>query len=404
MNHFGAVGVVGCLIVLAGCNSTESKERPLAEVVVTKVVQKDVPVYANWIGTTEGYNNAAIRPQVKGYLNKIVYAQGTAVESGTLMFLIDSRAFEAALKSAMGQLGEAKANQRKTQSHVQRYRPLAKQGAVSEQELEDAVQNAMAANAAVVAAQAAVDQSQLDLSWTRITSPITGVAGISVAQVGDLVSPETLLTTVSQLDPIKVKFPISQQQYLRLVRSGGGVSAVGDLSDVGAILDLSLADGSKWPERGTPYLVGRSVDEMTGTIIAEGHFPNPNNVLRPGQFAAVRAKMGDHKDALIIPQRAISEVQGTYLVSVVGPNDVVEVRKVEVGETVGDNWIITNGVKAGETVIVEGIQKVKSGVKVKPVSEKQASEAPKKSASNRWNDGHEASSSMSPASSTDAMS
>ena len=353
-----------------GCESAEPEHKRLPEVVVAKVTQQDVPLYADWIGTAEGFNNATIRPQVKGYLLKIDYDQGTVVDSGTLLFEIDSREFKAELDSARGQLGEAKANLAKSKTHVDRYRPLAEQGAVSQQELDDSVQNMLAAEAGLLTAQARVEQARLNLDWTKITSPIEGVAGIAQAQIGDLVGPESTLTTVSQLNPIKVKFPVSEKAYLEVVRTrGGGASGRGDLSSAGPILQLYLADGSRWPDRGTPFVLGRSVDEQTGTILIEGRFPNPNNVLRPGQFARVRVDVGTRENALLVPQRAVSDVQGKYMLSVLSKENVVEVRPVEVGETVGKNWIITKGIKADERIVIEGIQKVRSGMKVKPVSQ-----------------------------------
>jgi len=353
-----------------GCGSPEPKKKSLPEVVVAKATQQDVPLYADWIGTAEGFNNATIRPQVKGYLLKIDYNQGTVVDSGTLLFEIDPREFKAELDSAKGQLGEAKANLAKRKTHVDRYRPLAAQGAVSQQEFDDSVQNMLSAEAGLLTAQARVEQARLNLGWTKITSPIEGVAGIAQAQIGDLVGPESTLTTVSQLNPIKVNFPVSEKAYLEVVRTrGGGASGRGDLSSAGPILQLYLADGSKWPERGTPFVLGRSVDEQTGTILIEGRFPNPNNVLRPGQFARVRVDIGTRKNALLVPQRAVSDIQGKYMLSVISNQDVVEVRPVEVGETVGENWIITKGLKADERVVVEGIQKVRTGMKVKPISQ-----------------------------------
>jgi membrane fusion protein (multidrug efflux system) len=369
-----ATHALGALLLGAGaglgCESTEPEPKRLPEVVVADVAQQDVPIYADWIGTVEGFNNATIRPQVKGYLLKIDYDQGSVVEAGKLLFEIDSREFKAELDSAKGQLGEATANLAKSKTHVVRYKPLAEEGAVSQQELDDAVQNMLAAEAGVLSAQARVEKARLNLGWTKITSPIAGVAGIAKAQIGDLVGPESHLTTVSQLDPIKVNFPVSEKAYLEVVRRrGGGASGGGKLASAGPILQLYLADGSKWPDRGTPFVLGRSVDEQTGTILIEGRFPNPNNVLRPGQFARVRVDVGTRKNALLVPQRALSDVQGKYMLSVVSAEDIVEIRSVEVGETVGENWIVTKGIEAGERVVVEGIQKIRSGMKVRPVSE-----------------------------------
>ena len=336
---------------------------------MVEVDQRDVPMHSDWIGTAVGFNNASIRPQVKGYLLEIAYSEGSTVKSGSVLFRIDPREFKADLDNAKGQLGEAKANLAKRKTHVARYKPLAKQGAISQQELDDAVQNVLAAESQLLSAQARVEQARLNLGWTQITSPIDGVAGISATQIGDLVGPESHLTTVSQLNPIKVSFPITEKAYLDVVRNYGGKSGGNRLAQAGPILQLFLADGSLWPKRGTPFALGRNVDERTGTIIVEGHFPNPNNVLRPGQFARVRVDTGTRKNALLVPHRAVNDIQGKYLVSVVSTENIVETRTVEVGETVGENWIITNGVKAGEKVVVEGLQKVRTGVKVKPVSE-----------------------------------
>ena len=364
---------IPCLVALAllpGCESPEPRKKEVPEVVVVDVEQRDVPIHADWIGTTEGYNNATIRPQVRGYLLAIDYPQGTLVKSGQSLFRIDPREFQAQVNSAKGQLGEAKANLAKSKTHVTRYKPLAKEGAISEQELDDAVQNMLAAEASLLTAQAHVEQAELNLAWTTIASPIQGVAGISKAQVGDLVTPETPLATVSQLDPIKVNFPISEKAYLEVVRNTGGSSAEGRLASAGPILELFLADESAWPERGTPFVLGRNVDARTGTIVIEGRFPNPHNVLRPGQFARVRIHVGNRDNALLIPQRAVEEIQGKFLVAVVSQEDVVDVRAVEVGDTVGTDWIISKGIEAGERVVVEGLQKVRTGMKVKTRTKK----------------------------------
>ena len=269
-----------------GCGSADPETAAVPEVYVTEVTSTDVPVFAEWVGSTEGYNNANIRPQVKGYLLKRNYDQGTVVRVNQLLFEIDPRQFQAEVDNALGELGQAKAMLGRSQSHVRRYRPLATEGAVSEQELDDAVQAMLKDEASVASAKARVDQANLNLGWTRITSPIEGVAGIAIAQIGDLVSPETVLTTVSQLNPIKVKFPISEQQYLELVKFNKEASS-GHIGQLGAHLQLYLSGGQEWPERGTPYVLGREVDPLTGTILVEGRFPNPKNVLRPGQFARV---------------------------------------------------------------------------------------------------------------------
>ena len=361
-----------------GCDSTTKPGTAPPEVVVATVEQRDVPRYVEWIGTTRGFNNALIRPQVKGYLRGIDYKQGAVVDEGQLLFQIDPREFEASLENARGELGQAKANLEKSLIHVKRYRPLAKDGAVSQQELDDAEQNALADEARVLSATAKVAQAELNLSWTKIVSPIQGVADIAVAQVGDLVSQTTELTTVSQLDPIKVSFAISQQDYLLLARARSDQDDGRSLESAGPILQLYLADGSLWPHAGTPFILGRAVDRDTGTITVEGRFDNPGNVIRPGQFARVRVHVGDLPNALLVPQRAVSDVQGQYLVSVVREDDVVDIRNVDVGMVDAKNWIITKGVSKGERVIVEGLQKVKTGMKVRPVTQSQADSSKKK--------------------------
>lgn len=363
---------------LWGCDSATNPSAVTPEVVVATVEQRDVPRYVEWIGTTRGFNNALIRPQVKGYLRGIDYKQGAVVDEGQLLFQIDPREFEASLENARGELGQAKANLEKSLIHVKRYRPLAKDGAVSQQELDDAEQNALADEARVLSATAKVAQAKLNLSWTKIVSPIQGVADIAVAQVGDLVSQTTELTTVSQLDPIKVSFAISQQDYLLLARARSDEDDGRSLESAGPILQLYLADGSLWPHAGTPFILGRAVDRDTGTITVEGRFDNPGNVLRPGQFARVRVHVGDLPNALLVPQRAVSDVQGQYLVSVVQEDDVVDIRNVDVGMVDAENWVITKGVSKGERVIVEGLQKVKTGMKVRPVTQSQADSSKKK--------------------------
>ena len=373
-------GAFVCLIVILGCDSAPDQSAPLPEVVVAPVEQRDVPQYVEWIGTTRGFNNAVIRPQVKGYLRGIDYQQGAVVDNGQLLFQIDPREFQAEVENAQGELGQAKANLEKSEIHVKRYRPLAKDGAVSQQELDDAEQNALADKARVLSAEARLAQAQLNLSWTKIKSPIQGVADIAVAQIGDLVSQGTELTTVSQLDPIKVSFAISQQDYMMLAHARSAQDDGRSLESAGAILQLYLADGSLWPHAGTPFILGRAVDRETGTITIEGRFDNPGNVLRPGQFARVRVHVGDLKNALLVPQRAVSDVQGQYLISVVGKGDVVDIRNVEVGVVDGENWVITKGLAKGEQVIVEGLQKVKAGMKVRPVSAKQAKSSSSSSA------------------------
>ena len=376
--------LIGGLLAVAGigCDGSQpDAAAPPPAVVVTEVIQKDVPIYGNWVGTAQGFVNAQIRAQVTGYLLKQHYREGSLVRAGDLLFEIDPRQFRAALARARGQLGEAEAMLGKSVLDVERYTPLAAEGAVSRQELDDANQAKLRNEASVAKARAEVQQARLDLGWTRITSPIGGIAGIAVAQVGDLASPTTELTTVSQVDPIKVAFPISEQEYLRLFRSFADEDLERGEGNKDA-LELILADGSTYEHRGTAMIVGREVDPRTGTIQIEGYFPNPGNMLRPGQFAKVRTVIRTAEDALLVPQRAVRDMQGRAEVAVVGPDDTVEIRGVELGDRSGSLWIIEKGLEPGERVIVEGVQKVRSGITVavqRPSSDSspQVSAAPK---------------------------
>jgi RND family efflux transporter MFP subunit len=359
------------LVMLAfGCEKPEPPPAAALEVVVAKVLQQDVSIYGEWVGTTEGYINAQIRPQVKGYVLKRNYREGSVVKQGELLFEIDPREFQAILNQTRGALGQAQAGLGKATLDVERYTPLVVEGAVSQQELDDATQAKLRAEASVLKARAEVEQARLNLDWTKVASPITGVSGVAQAQVGDLVAPESILTTVSQLDPIKVSFPISEQEYIVFRRALGALAAQGHQRDEAPEkgLELILADGSAYEHRGRLEVVGREVDAQTGTIQMEGYFENPGNFLRPGQFAKIRAVVRTQKDALLVPQRAVNDTQGTYQVAVVKPDDTVAIRAVEVGERSGELWVIRKGVKAGEQVIVEGIQKVRGGMKVRAVS------------------------------------
>jgi membrane fusion protein (multidrug efflux system) len=348
--------------VLTGCTKPEAAAPPPPEVLVIPVARKDVPVYGEWIGTITGYINAQIRPQVTGYLLTRNYNEGDVVRTGQLLFQIDPRQFQAALDQANGDLAKAQAQLGKTQIDVTRYTPLAKEGAVSQQELDNAIQANLAAKAQVDAARAAVEQAKLNLGWTKVTSPIDGVSGIAIAQVGDLVEPTAELTTVSQLDPIKVKFPVAEQTYLRYARTREGRNQ----DPRKGALELILADGSVFPEPGTLTVIGREIDPRTGTLIVEGQFPNPNNVLRPGGYAKVRAVIDNLPNALVVPQAAVQDYQGTMQVAVVTPENTVEIRNVTTGPRSGFDWAILDGVKPGERVIVEGLQKVRGGMTVAP--------------------------------------
>ena len=338
-------------------------EAAAPEVLVAPVEKRDVALDSVWIGTTVGYVNAEIRPKVQGYLLRQAYRDGAVVKAGELLFEIDPRQFKAALDQATGQLGMAQAALGKSEMDVARYQPLAAEGAVSQQELDNAVQ-ARSANAAQVAsATAAVEQARLNLAWTKVESPVTGVAAIATAQIGDLVGPATVLTTVSQLDPLKVSFPVSEIEYLRFAKSIQEHQQTGP-SDDAPPLTLILANDEVYPHPGKFYVTGLAVSETTGTIMVQGLFPNPNAILRPGQFAKVKSPIDRREGALVVPQRAVTELQGTSQVAVVGPDDVVQIKSVKLGPRTGSDWIVDGGLEAGEKVVVEGLQKVRAGSKV----------------------------------------
>jgi membrane fusion protein (multidrug efflux system) len=327
------------------------------------VVQKDVPVVSDWIGTLDGSVNADIRPKVEGYLLRRFYKEGQYVRSGDPLFEIDPRQFRAAMEQAQGALGQAEAQLAKASRDVERFTPLVSERAISRQELDNALSAERSAKAGVDAARATVEQAALSLGWTKMTSPIDGIVGISKAQVGDLVNPQTVMTTVSTVDPIRVTYGISEREYLRLAASINRANYA--TTRQGPVLDLVLDDGSVFPHKGQSLLADREVDARTGTMTMRGFFPNPGHVLRPGQYARVRAAMETKTGALLVPQRAVMELQGGYRVGVVGADGKVEIRAVEPAEHAGGLWVIEKGLKAGEAVIVTGLQYVKPGMTVK---------------------------------------
>jgi RND family efflux transporter MFP subunit len=379
----GVFFAVFCAV--AGCGGKKQQPPPPPPVVVVAaVVQQDVPVYGEWIGTTAGDINAQIRPQITGYLLRRVYEEGSFVRQGQPLFEIDPRQFQAQLQQAEANLGQGKANLAKAERDVARYRPLVEQRALSQQEFDNAVAAEQVARAAVAALAAAVDQTRLNVGWTRVTSPIGGIAGAATAQVGDLVNPQSVLATVSRVDPLRVQFNLSEQEYLRYGehRSPGAAAAPGAMAAPGAAgppdgnaagggqqisgLEMVLADGTVFPHAGRLIFTDRQVDVKTGTIGAVGLFPNPGNRLRPGQYAKVRAQTSIDRGALLVPQRAVNEQQGAYQVAVVGPDDKAEVRNVKVGQRLGSLWVIDNGLHPGERVVVDGFSRAKTGTLVKP--------------------------------------
>lgn len=362
------LGITLGLVLLAACGPGEPPAPPPVEVVVAPVEQRDVPLVSEWLGTTEGQVDAEIRARVAGIVLTRRYQEGTLVREGDLLFQIDPRPYRAAYDQARGELARAEAALGKSELDVARYTPLVAEGAVSRQELDNALQARDAGRASVESARAAVEAARLDLDFTEVKSPISGIAGVANAQVGDLVGPADAnpLTRVSQVDPIRVAFPVGEREYLKFANRFREAAEEKQFRDRSGGLELVLTDGSVWPHRGRGLPAGLGVDPKTGTILARGEFPNPDQVLRPGLYARVRVVTEEIPGALVIPQRAVAEIQGTYQVAVVGADDKVSMRVVEPGPRFGSGWVITKGLSAGERVVIEGIQKVRDGVQVAP--------------------------------------
>ncbi len=363
-----------CLFAATGCKkeAASTPSVPVTEVQVVPVIQRDEPIYSEWVGTTDGHVNALIRAQVTGYLQKRHYIEGAFVKKGDLLFELDPSKFQASLDQAKGELAKYQAQMLKTKLDVERDTPLAKQGAVSQKELVDSIQAYAASKASVAAAQAVLEQARLNLQWTKIVAPIDGVVGIAKAQIGDLVEPTTELTSMSTLDPIRVYFPVSEQEYLSAADKinqryeARAQNPKLTLEDLPANVEMILGDGHVYPHKGRFFLADRQVDVKTGTIRIAALFPNPGNILRPGLFARVRAITKTKEGALLIPQRAVTELQGSYQVGIVGADNKVEIRPIKVGERIGSLWIIDQGLKPGERVVAEGVQKLKAGMSVNP--------------------------------------
>jgi membrane fusion protein, multidrug efflux system len=357
--------VLSFALACAGCGKEPPPAPPPPDVLVVDAVARDVPVVSEWLGTTEGSVDAQIRAQVAGYLVSRDYQEGQRVEVGDLLFKIDPRAARAALEQAEGDLGRAQSELELAVLDVARYTPLVKEGAVSRQEFDNAVARRRSAEGNVQAARAAVDKAKIELGFTEIRSPIAGIVGIAQAQLGDFVGPSDPmpLTSVSQLDPIRVAFPLSEQEYLYFAPRFQ--QALDDRRFRADALQLILADGSVYPHLGTAFPAGREIDPRTGTITVKGIFPNPDRVLRPGLYARLRVETDLERGAIVVPQRALQELQGSAQLAVVKPDDTVDLRSVKKGAAWGTLQVVT-GVSAGERVIVEGFQKVRPGMKVTP--------------------------------------
>ena len=356
--------VLGIALLISACreNAAPPAPPPPPTVDVLTVASRDVPVHREWVGTLDGDINATIRPQVTGYLVKQNYREGDLVKKGQVLFEIDQRTFQASVDQAKAVRSQQQALHATAAANLARIKPLAAKNAVSRKDLDDAVGSELSARAALEQASAALETARLNLEFTKIVSPIDGVAGIAKAQIGDLLSPssQTELTTVSRLDPVKVYFNLSEQEYLRFTRSATTERAEA------LPLELILADGSVYGEKGRFLLIDRQVDPTTGTFKIGALFPNPRHLLRPGLFGKVRATVGTLTGALLVPQRAVTEIQGRYLIAVVGADNKVELRPVVPGERLGSEWVISSGLKAGEVIVVEGTQKVRPGAPVVP--------------------------------------
>jgi RND family efflux transporter MFP subunit len=356
-------------IVLASCKNAAAPVTPagppIPTVTVATVVQQDVPIHEESVGTTVGFVNANILPKVSGYLLRQDYQDGSHVRAGQLLFEIDPRQYQAALDQALGNLARAKAQLTQNQLDLARYTELYKAAVIPKQAFDNSTQTTRASAAQVQADEAAVESAKLNLQWTKVYSPIDGVAGIAQAQVGDLVGTSTLLTTVSQVDPIKVSFPVSEKLYLQF--AGPINAAASGKPTHPPQLELILDNGSVYSYPGRVYAVNRQVDVQTGTIMMQATFPNPENILRPGMYAKVRAQTDVQHNALLVPQTAVSSIQGQYEVGVVGADNKVRLRSVSPGMKAGSLWVIDDGLKPGERVIADGVMKVREGMEVKPV-------------------------------------
>jgi membrane fusion protein, multidrug efflux system len=360
---------VAILLLLTACAKKQGAPQVVAPMPVTfaTVEQRDVSLYGDWVATLDGFVNAQIQPQVSGYMIKQDYREGSVVQSGQVLFEIDPRPFQATLDQAEGQLAQARAQLGLADINVMRDTPLAKARAIAQSQLDNDVQQQAAQIAAVRTAEANVEQAQLNLGFTKVRSLVTGIAGRAMTQVGNLVSPSATLTAVSQVNPIKVYFSISEQEYLALssrVKAGGKADLLNSGNTVP--LELTLGNGNIYPHKGQIVFVDRQVNPETGTIQIAGSFPNPQNLLRPGQFGRIKAETEVRHDALLIPQRAVNELQGSYQVAVVDSNNTVQIRSVALGPQLGSDLIITSGINPKERVVTEGVSKLKDGMRVSP--------------------------------------
>jgi membrane fusion protein (multidrug efflux system) len=360
-------GAVVPLVLAVSCKKEAPPPPPPPEVKVAPVLQRDVPIYIEAIGETRGSSEIEVRARVEGFLESVDYKEGDRVRKGQLLYRIDQRPFQASVAQAKGRVAEAEAGLARAQQDVALYEPLIAKNAISRQTYDTSVQVEKAAEAAVDAAKASLDSAQIDLSFTHVQAPDAGIAGKTEVYPGTLVGrgQSTLLTRISQIDQIHVRVNIPERDYLEYARRGEERRKAGSATD--RAFELVLSDGTVHPEKGRLVFVDRAVDTRTGTILVEVAFPNPSGLIRPGQFGRVRVAIDERKGAILVPQRAVSELQGTYSVAVVKPDDTVDMRLVTAGARVGTLWVIEQGLQPGDKIIVEGVQKVRPGMKVTPV-------------------------------------
>jgi len=360
---FGAVSLTSCG---KGASASTSGAHPAMRVTVVKAEQSNVPLTGEWVGTLDGYVNAQIQPQANGYLIRQDYREGSQVQDGQVLFEIDPRPFEAALEQAQGQLGQAQAQLALAQINVNRDTPLAEAHAIARSQLDNEVQQKAQAEASVKTAEAAVATANLNLGFTKVRSLITGVAGQATTQVGNLVSTQSVLTSVSQLDPIKVYFSISDSEYLALTKraGAGGSDLLHGASNIP--LTLTLSNGEVYPQKGHVVFVDRQLNSQTGAIRIAAAFPNPGNILRPGQFGRVKAETRILQNAILVPQVAVTEFQGQEQVYTVGANNTVHVNTVTLGSQYGNSWVVESGLASGSLVIIDNLQKIREGAPVSP--------------------------------------
>lgn len=338
---------------------------PPPEVRVTPVIQRDLPIYVEAIGQTRGSKEVQIQPRVSGFLQSQDYKDGALVRKGELLYTIDPRPYVAALAQANGQLAQSEAQLQQTRNDVARYIPLAAEDAISRQQLDNAKTSENAAKAAVEAAQANVEAAKINLNYTKVYSPVEGLSGITTVQVGTLVGTgqTAALTTVSTINPFWVRFPVSEKEYLEYRKRIPNETAAQNSQPE---ITITLADGRLFPHKGRLSAVEGQIDPSTGTLTLQAEFPNPNNIIRPGQYARVRIQSQVQHGAVLVPQRAIQEIQGAYSVVVIGADNKAEFRPVQLGSQYESNWIIEGGLKPGENVVIEGAQKVRPGATVAP--------------------------------------